>query len=101
MKPKNLKILLVFFLTTMLLTLITRQVRSGDYDTIYMDSVVLYDTIYMCPAYDSLKFVPLSECDSFLFWSFSYVSSIPPYISNETDTYIRTHFACQLILMVM
>jgi hypothetical protein len=68
MKTKNLITPFIAFLASIMLLLFSKQLYANNYLIIYVDSLAEYDTIYTCDTYDSIKFIPDSNCDDSIYW---------------------------------
>jgi len=94
MKTKNLITFCIVFLASIMLLLFSKQLNANNYQIIYMDSVAMDDTIYVCDTYDSIKFIPVSNCEDFFFWRADYYDG--HYFKGDTiysDTlYLPTSF---------
>jgi len=95
MKTKNLLNFFIVSFATIMLLLFSKQLNANKYLTIYMDSIVVDDTMYVCDTYDSIKFIPVSNCNNFFFWRVEYYDGYNYYKGDTiySDTlYLPTNF---------
>jgi len=95
MKTKNLITFFIVFLASIMIFLFSKQLNANNYIIIYMDSVTVVDTIYVCDAYDSIKLIHKSNCVDFSFWRARYYNDNHYYKEDTiySDTlYLPTSF---------
>ena len=90
MKTNKYKALFVVIFTTIILTLITKQVSAININTVYMDSVILWDSVIICNIYDSIKVVPPSDCGNIKFWRIEYFDYNPYTLYDSVTIYSDT-----------
>lgn len=69
MKTKNFKALLPVILPALMLASSIKNCNAQNFQTVYMDSISLEDTVYNCISYDHITFIPSSHPASFFFWT--------------------------------